>query len=207
MHVRSLLAAAALAAVYSAIPAKAEDMKSNGMYFKADLGITNVEDISASEGGLNLSVGFDTGFAGAVGIGKRIGGMFRIEGEISRTSADLDEATLSGPGGSASLDVDGEFSALNFMLAGYVDPVDGAFKPYFGGGLGFARWEAEINSIAGISFNVEDSGTDPTAFGEVGLAYQISDNLAVTGSFRYQRWFEDDDTTAQIIKAGVRYGF
>lgn len=204
MHIRNVLAAALAALIFSA-PAKAEDMKMDGLYFKADLGMALVEDYEVSDPDFSATLELDTGFMGAIGIGKHVGDSFRVEGEVGYMKADLDKFTLSSGGAGVSVDLGGESSALSFMLAGYADLMEGPAKPYFGGGLGFAMWETKA-SVLGIS--VEDDGTDLTAFGEAGLAYQVRGNVALTGSYRYQ-WIngEDEDTTAHVVKAGIRYSF
>jgi len=208
MHIRNVLAAALAASCFAAT-AKAEDMKADGMYFKADLGAAFVQDISEDLGvaGLSATVGFDTGLMGAIGIGKHMGNSFRIEGEIGYINADASDLTVSGGGGSVPLDFSGEVSTLNLTLAGYVDLSDGQIRPYFGGGLGAARWETKITSIAGVGLNEEEDGTDLTAFAEAGVAYHVSGNLALTGSWRYQMVDAEYDLDGHVVKAGIRYSF
>ena len=189
MRTRNVLAAALSALCFSAA-AKADGMKADGLYVKADLGAAFVQDISEDFGvaGLGGAVGFDTGLMGAIGIGKYIGNSFRVEGEIGYMKADAGELTVSGAGGvRVPIDFSGELSTLSFTLAGYADLSDGPFRPYFGGGLGAATWETKIKSIAGVDLNEKEDGTDLTVFAEAGVAYHVSGNVAFTGSWRYQR--------------------
>ena len=209
MRMRNVLAAALSALCFSAA-AKADDMKADGLYVKADLGAAFVRDIREDFGypGLGGVVGFDTGFMGAIGIGKYIGNSFRIEGEIGYMKADAGELTIPGAGGvRVPVEFSGEFSTLGFTLAGYADLSDGPFRPYFGGGLGVARWETKIGRFAGFDLNAAEDGTDRTAFAEVGVAYYVSGNVAFTGSWRYQRVDADYDPEAHVVKAGIRYSF
>ncbi|MDE0538788.1 MAG: outer membrane beta-barrel protein [Rhodospirillales bacterium] len=209
MRTRNVLAAALSALCFSAA-AKAEDMKADGLYVKADLGAAFVQDISQDLGvaGLGMTVGFDRGRMGAIGIGKYMSNSFRIEGEIGYMNADAGELTVSGAGGvRIPIDFSGELSTLSFTLAGYADLSDGPFRPYFGGGLGIARWETIVDTLAGVDLNEKEDGTDLTAFAEAGVAYHVSGNVAFTGSWRYQRVDTESHLDSHVVKAGIRYSF
>ena len=106
-----------------------------------------VEDYEASDPDFSATLELDTGFMGAIGIGKHMGDSFRVEGEVGYMKADLDKFTLSSGGAGVSVDLEGESSALSFMLAGYADLMEGPAKPYFGGGLGLAMWETKASVL------------------------------------------------------------
>lgn len=133
--------------------------------------------------GLNvpISISTETGVAvlWTVGYARN---QWRVESELSWRRNDLDE--VSGPGGSVS--VGGSLRNFAWMVNGiYEVPMTNLFTPFLLGGIGFARVEGEITSVAGYNVTVDD---DKTAFAYqfgAGVEYPLSKDFAFEVSYRF----------------------
>jgi opacity protein-like surface antigen len=151
--------------------------------------------------------GFDTGFAVAGAIGRRVGDNWRLEGEIGYRRNALDRLSLVGfftdaVDGGRGNDIGGDMSALSFMANVFYDiPLDMPLRPYLGGGVGLAHlWSSasfpNIAAAAAVCLILQPcdnipterfSGSD-TVFAYqagVGLAYEIISNLTASVDYRY----------------------
>jgi opacity protein-like surface antigen len=147
-------------------------------------------------------------FAGA---GYRYGNGFRAEAELGYGNVENDRVTRSGIG---TTEVGGDIDMYSLTGAVYYDlPVDFVVKPYIGAGAGIVhqRNSRPATTIGGATLPAGDDSTDLTAFGEIGLSYQLTPTMALVPSYRYQ-WINDgqnglDDSGMHVAKLGLRYGF
>lgn len=184
-------------------------------------------DTTASAPGVSATGGFEFkrgyGVNGAVGLSL---GNLRMDGEISYRGADFDQGTLSSITVSgttfsfsgATGDVSGDVTALALMGNLWYDiDLGGKLKPFIGGGIGAARIDANIDSIAGVPLNV---GGDDTVFAYqagVGVGYEINQNLVATLGYRFfgtdKPKFESQGVTVESeyrthnIEVGMRFKF
>ena len=175
-----------------------------------DIDVTvDIPDFIVGSGTAELA--YDTGFTfgGAVGYMME---NFRVEGEISYQTNDFDN--ISGPGG--SFPVDGDISALTFLVNGYLDfDTGGPMTPYITAGIGYSNVEA---SIEGGS---EDDNVFTYQLG-VGLGYAMSETVTLDLRYRYlgAEDFEysevepglgsasiDVEIASHNITAGLRFAF
>jgi len=131
---------------------------------------TDLEDDVGDE--LSFDPGF--GFIGAVGYDM---GEIRVEGEIGFRIFDFDEATIGG----FTFPVDGDITALTFMINGYYDMEmpNSPLTPYVGFGLGFLDFELDATGGGSIS------ETEFAYQVMLGLGYEISPNTVLTGGYRF----------------------
>lgn len=184
------VAIGAVTAILTAPPAHAQ------WYVSGNVGGTALQDADVTDtftGGLITGeVEFDTGYgvSGALG---HAWGPFRLEGEISYRKNDLDKvnvATLSVGGvvftalGSASLG--GDISSLGFMANGFYDfDTGGPWVPFVGAGIGGARVNIDITSVAGIATVYDQSDTILAYQAAAGIGYKFTPKIMGTLSYRY----------------------
>lgn len=164
---------------------------------------------------------FDTGLFLSAAYGLRFQDQFRVEGEISYTSADIDThggVTVGGDAiggadaavlitGSAPLGVSvsdlvadgqGDVTSVGYALNGYYDfPVrDTAFTAYIGAGAGVAEVEVDY-SPSGTQIV---SDTEMVGFYQLmgGGSYALSDDTEFYAGYRW-RQSEDAQTNSTLI--------
>jgi len=133
---------------------------------------------------------------------------FRFEGEVSYQKNDMDK--ISGPGG--SLSVNGDVSALTFLVNGYIDFTnDTPWSSYITAGIGYSKVEADIEGES------DDDNLFTYQLG-IGIGYAISEKMTIDLRYRYLG-FEDYEysevgvgsLSAEIsshnITAGLRFAF
>lgn len=133
--------------------------------------------------GLNVPIGISTETGAAVlwtvGYARN---QWHVESELSWRRNDLDE--VSGPEGSVS--VGGSLRNFAWMVNGiYEVPMTNLFTPFLLGGIGLARVEGELTSVASYDVAVDD---DKTAFAYqfgAGVAYPLSKDFAFEVSYRF----------------------
>jgi len=85
------------------------------------------------------------------------------------------------------------------------------FTPYIGGGIGASANKKSFGQFVGPTGSRFNSSGGSSAEGlallEAGAAYPLTDNLAITASYRYMHFFDDGEDIAHIVKMGVRYSF
>ncbi|MBY0563965.1 MAG: porin family protein [Hyphomonadaceae bacterium] len=124
--------AIALGVVAAPAVAAAEDVT-----WRAFAGGSSLEDLDGFYYGYDVS--FESGWVvgGAMGVRR---GDFTFEGEVSHRTANFDEIDF----GSYTADIDGEVSTTAIMAnAWYNAPRMGSIGFYVGGGIGYAKTEAE----------------------------------------------------------------
>lgn len=248
MTLLSRLAAGAALACVAAAPGFAQQYVSGsaGFNFQADSDNSGAftRDFTTGDGvavpaGTVLPAGTDLGWttefetglflAAAYGYsfdaGMANGGSFRVEGEISYTSADVDTHTGVTAGGSALGAADaavlitgsaplgvtvedlvadgrGDITSLGYAVNGYYDlPIEGtAFSAY--GGLGVGIAEVEIDYSPSDVAIVND--TEMAGFFQVmaGGSYAFSDAVEGFAGYRY-RMSQDLETDSALVPAGL----
>lgn len=154
--------------------------------------------VGAGGGFTSVDLCGDPALAGATScddddVGFKIFGGFKVNQYFSAELGyvDLGEASASGPGGSATAEVDGfQFAAVGtypieqFSLLGKV---------------GFFSWDGEISTTSG---NFSDDGTD-FMFG-IGGAFHFTPQLSVRGEWER---FDVDGDDVDMFSASVVYKF
>lgn len=190
---RNLITAIGLIAASLAMQpflAEAGDSNPSGVYFGADVGLDVYNDDPEAE--------FDPGVLLGFKLGYRWSEHFRTEVELGGSVADADDG-----------DELTELGYVRFTGGVYYDflRTSQTFVPYAGGGVG----------LAAIFVDDEDGFQDDgeallTLHGEVGLAININEHLALTPSYRLT-WIEDDSVsldenlTTHAFKVGARLSF
>lgn len=135
-------------------------------------------------GTLPYEISYDTGYT----VGGAIGYMmekFRVEGEISYQANDVDSVSISGLG---SVPVNGDVSALTFLVNGYYNfATGGPLTPYITAGLGYSKVEADSD------VGSEDDNLFTYQLG-VGVGYAMSETVTLDLRYRYLG-FEDFESS------------
>jgi opacity protein-like surface antigen len=197
-------------------------------YVSGNVGANQILDSDLNETGSGISANgeleFDTGYGlnGAVGYGFN---NFRLEGELSYRQADIDSLTVNSVTvGSivvtslGTFPVDGDISSLGFMANGWYDFDTGTdWVPYIGGGVGTAKINAEIGSIAGIPVNFDESDWVFAYQAGAGIGYNISPTVTVQLGYRYFATSDPEFESAGVtdeaefqshnIEVGIRFRF
>jgi opacity protein-like surface antigen len=122
----------------------------------------------------------DDGWRIGGAVGYSLGAILAIEGEISYLNQDFDVAEDDG----GEFDVDGDasiFTGMVNLVAGF--PVGSIFRPYIGGGLGFAH--VSLNDLdLDVGAELDDSDTSFAAQAFAGLDVMLTDNMALGGRYR-----------------------
>lgn len=219
---RMLLSAVLISATTSAATAWAADADS-GFYGRLDSGAS----FSRNAG---QDVGTDVGAAGILGAG--VGYRFNrfLRGDVTLSYRDgyridsskvMDGLTYSSKGG---------VDSLAGLANVYVDPVRfGIFRPYFGGGVGFARNRIGNVSVSVLDYNGTLDGNASTSFawqGSAGVGVELTPTLTVDIGYRYMdlgegvtgshvdfgEWTQDNWKSkgylrAQELQLGLRYQY
>ena len=141
-------------------------------YFGGQISAVMVEDSPLSVGSFDiLDMEFKPGY-GIAAIGGYDYGDFRLEGEITYRTNDIDTISMS----TMSLnDVDADVSTLSLMVNGFYDvETDTPFAPYIGGGVGFAN----------VDLDSEDDIVFAYQLG-LGVGYAIDENVTLDLGYRY----------------------
>lgn len=121
-------------------------------------------------------------FAGALGV--RVNEQWRLEGEVSFRTADMDRIDFDTAG---SFGLGGELQTYLFMLNTYYD-FDLEWEnitPFVSAGVGLAWHDGEIDDISGVAIDATDSDVGFAYQVGGGLKYRLDDDLAFTGGYRY----------------------
>lgn len=196
MHKRILGLLSAAAFIGVAAGAQAAD----GWYASGNAGVTMLRDADFTDSFTVLGAGvtakgetdFDTGFglSGAIG---HAWGPFRLEGEISYRKNDLDKLTINSVAvagvlitGLGTFDLGGDATALGFMANGYYDfDTDSNWVPFAMAGIGGARLNIDITSLAGAAVTYDESDTVFAYQVGAGIGYKISPTTTVNLSYRF----------------------
>jgi len=177
---RSVLRSAALALVFAAAvagTASAQDtVRYKGYYLSGMVGLNSADRANVFGTGISTNAKFDNGLAGALAFGHAYGNGLRIEGELAQRSNDVDN--FSGT------NAVGDVTASSLMVNALYDfDIGSRIVPYIGAGLGIARVDWETSPIGGSS--VDDSDRDFAWQAMIGVAFPLSDSLALTAEARH----------------------
>jgi opacity protein-like surface antigen len=180
---------------------------SGSSYFSIGGGLVSIQNESASFSG-DVAGSAQMHFKDGADINGKLGYHFNEflagEAEIGYLRADFDHIsgtlTTGGDTFSGNIGVDGTASAFTGLLNGIVTPFQNlGFSPYFGGGIGFARTHAKINTLtfsdgSTTAVNSNDSSTNFAADGLAGFDVPISNAFSLGGRYQYL-WINDSNTT------------
>lgn len=208
------LAAALLSTTALALPGLShsawaqENRLKTGSYAGITGGYLMTPDIDR-DGGAHLER--DNGYSFAGQYGYRFPNNLRLEGELGYGQIGNDSYHANG--GRAG--VGGDTDQYSLTGAAYYDIATGTpLTPYLGGGAGIMHQRHDRPTVTsnGSTLGGNDGNdTDFTAFGEVGVGYQVADGLEIVPSYRYQ-WINDgaqglDDSTQHVARLGLRSWF
>ena len=183
-----------------------------GLYVSGNIGfaMASDSDITDSTEPVTLTMEYDTGWAlgGALGYDFN---RFRVEGEISYQTNDIDKVGAMG----VSLAASGDVSSLAFLINGYFDFVnDSAFTPYITAGLGYAQIDLNDFNVAGSGES--DYSDDDSVFAYqvgLGVGYAVTEKVTIDVKYRYfaTEDLEFDTTEVEVASHnflfGVRFNF
>jgi opacity protein-like surface antigen len=163
--------------------------------------------------GEDYDVELDDGFTAGVAVGAHINEWLRGELEVSGNWHDVDgDDTVIGT--TVEGDVDAIFALANL----WIDlPVGDVLRPYVGGGIGFGRLNAELDTTGGSEV-VDDSDWGFAYQLGAGVAFDFAENIAFDVGYRFKGIANADlettggsegevDYHSHNIIAGVRIGF
>jgi opacity protein-like surface antigen len=177
--------------------AHAQPTNRQGAYFSGNIGVLKPNETSVTYNGYSGNISYDPGLMLTGAIGAYLGSSLRMELEIGYANAKYNSVTL----GSSSVYLGGNINMYSALAGVYIDlPETGSVTPYVGGGAGV------VNSNAYGS-----SATDFAMFGEIGLAFRISQSMSFVPSVRYIHLSNSDEIkgndTAWAGKLGLRVNF
>ena len=195
---------------FLALPAVS--LGATGWYGSVNAGLAIMPDsdfdvniVGFGSGTADLS--YDTGFiiGGAVGYMKE---KFRFEGELSYQTSDMD--SLSGPGGSVS--INGDLSALTFLVNGYFDfATGGPLTPYITAGIGYSSVDVDFEGAS------DDDNLLTYQLG-FGVGYAMSETVTLDLRYRYLGFDDYEysevgvgslsvEASSHNLTAGLRFAF
>ncbi len=210
-----IILAAVLLAVLHPHQAGAADVEPPGAYVETRIGLFQPEDSNSTFFGAKTELEFDPGWAVEVATGYHINEFIRGELALAWRQTEVDDLEFLGSDRELDEDYIGLFTA---MVNGYFElPLILGVRPFIGGGVGFAYFDVELETIAPII--AVDSGDFTFAWqGIAGLAFHFTPQIALTGTYTYLATSntEDDndldglrikDYRAHTLMAGLRYYF
>jgi opacity protein-like surface antigen len=154
-----------------------------GSYFAGNLSFVSVADADvndpdlAAAGLVGVEISFDSGIGFSLAAGSETD-ILRYEGEFSYRKNDMDEISCSNCVPS-SLPINGEVESMSLMANIYKDiDTNSAVTPFIGLGLGFSKFDAEI----------EGDSEDDTVFAYqliLGTGFKVNDTTNIDVSYRY----------------------
>lgn len=163
------------------------------------------QDDADASGGATFSTGYDTGYGLGGIVGYDFANGFRTEAELGYQNSDLDNG-------------EGHNSALYGLASGYYDfDLGQSWKPYLGGGVGYA--DVRLNGTPGANPSIDDSDEVPVWALAAGVGYDLNERTTLFAGYRYLAAFEDPDMTNSAgqsfdidyathnAQVGVRYKF
>lgn len=152
----------------------------------------------------------DAGFGGALAFGRQFGD-FRAEVELAKQGADLDETTVGGDVYGGDVDV------TTVMVNGYYElPVYDAFSVYAMAGMGYAKYDVEIDNSNGQVVSVDGigalSGSDNVFAYKAGagVTYNFTEEMAADLGYEYLGVADTDiadSINGHNVVASFRYKF
>jgi opacity protein-like surface antigen len=144
---------------------------------------------------LNAEIELDDGFMAGVALGAHFNEWLRAEVEVSGhwhdAKGDAVLTTTAVIPDTIPFDLDGDENAL-FVLANlWIDlPLDEVIRPYIGGGIGFGRLDLDLSmtDTVGNSYTLIDDSDRGFAYQlGAGVAFDLTENIAVDVGYRYKR--------------------
>lgn len=147
---------------------------------------------SPTSGSIIGKIEFEKGFALSGAVGHAWGG-FRVEAEFSYRKTDLDSAdietlTIAGALFTAlgKVNLAGFTSVFGVMGNGWYDIDTGTpWVPFFGAGLGVARTKLDIESVAGIAVDFDESEMVLAYQIAAGVGYKVTPNVTLNLTYRF----------------------
>lgn len=184
------------------------------IYFAGYMGLKSHPPLDYKETALlgidgEITVEDNINFAGAIGF--KLTPQFRVEAELSHSSADISNIEITNFG---SFDVDGSLDSTIAMVNLYYD-FDFTWRkiqPFIGAGVGYGWYESEVNNVLGIT-----SGASSEADGYVwqvgaGFRYPVTESLSLISAYRYMdgqdlefSTNEEVDTSAHEVRVGLSW--
>lgn len=158
-------------------------------YLSAFGAYTDADDVGFAVAPGTIDTSFDDGLGLGVAYGTRLGpvganGRWRIEGELSWRSNDVDDHRLNGSAPLAGSD--GELNSTALMANLLVDFNEAAqFTPYVGAGIGFAKVEASDFGTSGIPDVLDDDATEFAWQFIAGAGWDVSPTAELFAEYRY----------------------
>ena len=178
---RTLFSAVLISAIAGPASAWAADAD-RGLYVRLDSGAS----FSRNAG---QDVGTDVGAAGIVGagVGYRFNSYFRGDVTLSyRNGYRIDSSKVMG---GLTYYSKGGVDSLAGLAHVYLDPFQfGVFRPYVGGGVGFARNQISDVAVSVLGYNGTLEGNANTSFawqGSAGVGVELTPTLTVDVGYRY----------------------
>lgn len=181
-------------------------------YMAFGLGPAFLNDQDTVQAGITITSEFDTGAAFFASLGRSFDN-FRAEGEFYIATNQVTAMTGNG----ITISTDGDFSTAGLMLNGYYDiPTGSNWRPYVGGGIGFANLSYNEVTLMGIPA-VNDDDYVFAYQGKAGIAYSFSSPWDATIGYRYLGTsdadfvdvtgfpFTADGVQLHVVEIGVRY--
>ncbi len=187
------------------------DAPKGGPYVSLQAGVTSPSDETftgvqdpqgASPGAAGapaaVDVGFDEGFIGTAAVGyrlpRRVFGLFQPSVEVEYSYAESDVSSGSFNGGNQIFGGDTEVHTVSLNYQSDIIWSDNQkLVPFWGGGIGIADVSSNVNYFPdnGVAtaptFAVTDGGTGLSLQSNIGLQYELSDQLSLQSRVRYQR--------------------
>ncbi len=217
------------APTYAVEPAARSGWKARRIYVAARAGIVVPEDTDfrlRNLGGgpdLRLDNAYDRpGYTGSLAVGYQgqAGGIrYRTELEGGYQSAEVEEHNIRGIGVARGAEALGDTNVLYGFVNLYGDlPISERIALTAGGGIGAGYVEFDGHGTRANGIALDDSAI---AFGyhlDAGVSYQVTENVAVEATYRYQDFVgaefttengneTDVDVSSHNFLAGVRVGF
>lgn len=193
-----------------ASPAAAQDFYGHVFAGTSQIGdLSFAGTITPPGGRQTVDTELQRGGAFGVALGTTInslsGSAFTTRGELefSTSRGDVDDLQFSGNGPGAENNVDGNISANRFFVNALVDFDTGTrFTPYAGLGLGVAAVDTSLSygPVPG-AVRIDDRDTVFSTQLILGAAYELTDQLSLTGDVRFIRDY--GVSSERVSPAGV----
>lgn len=175
MNIKSVLISATSVVLAGGMPLAAQ--AGSGTYLEFGGGAVELMDSDISGSGIDTEAEFDTGYALRAAVGHAYDNGWRAEVEIGYRANEIEDI--------GSVNGSGDAKALSGMINGYKDfDLGNGWEPYLGLGVGAVRVEADGYSPVSTS-SIDDRDTAFGYQGIAGIAWSVSDNVALTADYRY----------------------
>lgn len=184
----ALTAALLVMTAISAPPAHAQWYVSGnvGASFLSDADATDTVGALVGKGDASFDTGF--GLSGAIG---HAWGPVRLEGELSYRKNNLDQLngiTINGfliPA-LGPVNLGGDVSSFGFMANGYYDfDTGGKWVPFLMAGIGGARLNLDVTSVASVATTYDESDTVFAYQVGAGIGYKFTPSTIANLSYRF----------------------